>query len=419
MTPELAVFAYPWDFASLGVVDTATEIADLGVNRLMIAVAYHSIETITPRARNAVHLTPEANVAHLPLPMRQFSAIAPRLGRLATDRPNLFAEITESASRRGVARSAWTIGMHNSALAQQHPDCAIVNCFGDRSSHYLCPAAPESADYVTTLCNSIAGTGYFDEIFLESLSYGLVGHGHPHELWAIRLDPLQRWLLSLCFCRSCARRAEAENIDVDGLRRWVCDYLNDSWNAPTYYDQASEDDSAAASVLVSNESLYRFSRMRCAVVTELAGRIRGITHASDVRLNMASAVWVRPPSMNWMEGIDLVALREVTDRIAIMPYHEDAAEVARDVAFALRHIPAGSLQVLQTVWTGQQPDSSALQRKVRLAMTAGVTSFGIYNYAAAPAAALETIRNLASQLQAKPDGGGGHEQTTAEESRNL
>lgn len=405
MNPELAVFAYPWDFASQGVDAVVGEIADVGANRLMIAAAYHSIETITPRARGAVHITPEANVAHVPVALGRFGTITPRPGRLATERPDLFADIAESSASRSLSMSAWTIGLHNSALAQQHPGSAIVNCFGDVSAHYLCPAAPDSAEYVTSLCDGIARTGYFDEIFLESLSYGLVGHGHPHELWAVRLDSLQRWLLSLCFCDSCIRRAGAGNIDVLRLRGWVRDYLHASWNTQTYYDQAPEDDFAAAAELLSNEELYRFSRMRCDVITELGGRIRDVIHVSNVRLNMASAVWVRPPSMNWMEGIDLVRLHDVADRIAIMPYHAKAADVARDIAFALRQISTDRLQVLQTVWTGQQPDGSALQRKLHVAMKAGIASFGIYNFAAAPAAALDTIRELAAQLRVGPVGG--------------
>ena len=76
---QLTMYAYPWDIAWNGVETTVSRLRDLGCNRLAMAVAYHSAETIAPARSVRVQVTAEANVAHLALPA-QFSESCPRAG---------------------------------------------------------------------------------------------------------------------------------------------------------------------------------------------------------------------------------------------------------------------------------------------------------------------------------------------------
>src|SRR5690606_2370599 len=103
--------------------------------------------------------------------------------------------------------------------------------FGDRFTHGLCPANPRSRDYARELVAGLGSTGLFDRMFVESVSYLLYGHGHPHELWGARLDPTTRYLVSLCFCEHCESAGRDRGVDVPALRARVAAELGRTWNA--------------------------------------------------------------------------------------------------------------------------------------------------------------------------------------------
>lgn len=154
------------------------------------------------RRGRSVHQAVEANVAHLALPAR-FSGIAIRSGQLVAEAPGLAERLRAAADNEGLRLTAWAVVCHNSELACRYPGSALENCFGDRSTHGLCPSHPSVRQYILELCTGILETGIFDELFVESVAYMLAGHGHPHELWAVRDDPATRYFRSLCFCQAC------------------------------------------------------------------------------------------------------------------------------------------------------------------------------------------------------------------------
>jgi hypothetical protein len=226
------MFAYPWDIDLDGPEAVAADLARRGVTRVAVAAAYHSAEVITPRRTRRVVTTPDANTAHMPLAKDAFSGVALSPSRLARERPNLFPTLADAAAGHGLRLTGWVVTLHNSSLAEAHPGLAIESCFGDRSNHGLCPANPVVATYATELVAAVAATGYFDRLFVESATYLLVGHGHPHELWGVRLDARTRLLSSLCFCRYCTRRGTDEGIDVEALRARCAERLHTTWNGP-------------------------------------------------------------------------------------------------------------------------------------------------------------------------------------------
>src|SRR3546814_12350730 len=125
-----------------------------------------------------------------------------------------------AAVAAGVAVDGWVIAFHNTDLATANPEAAIENCFGDHFTHGLCPSSPAARTYAMELLAAASGTGLFERVLVESLSYLLVGHGHPPELWGARLDATTRYLLSLCFCPSISeeRRVGKEGVSTCKFR---------------------------------------------------------------------------------------------------------------------------------------------------------------------------------------------------------
>ncbi len=389
---EFGMFAYPWDIAESGPEAFVEQLAEYGVNRLYVATCYHSAEIIVPTRRHRVVVHAEANVAHVPLPSSTFRDLAIPAGSMATENPQLFERLAIAARSHQIQLSAWTIAFHNSRLAGLNPESAIENCFGDRSEHGLCPANRRSVMLATDMVGGLAATGLFESVLLESLSYLLVGHGHPHELWGVRLDTLTRYLLSICFCPSCLRLGGEQGIDGVALRSVIADELHRTWNHPLSMSRNPDDGTELTSRLVLDEDFAAWARMRCSVVTNLARIVTDQAHDSDVTLELSAAVWGRPASLNWTEGIDIRSSASIADRFLLESYYPDQGEVARELDHAVSLADPQKLAMVQTLWPEHHGSLAGLLAKIGLALDAGIESISLYNYAMAPEPIRDWIR---------------------------
>lgn len=400
---ELTMYAYPWDIAWSGVEATVAQVRGLGCNRLAVAVAYHSAEIIAPGRSENVQVAAEANVAHFPLPVT-FSDLALTPGRLVSSYPDLGPQLKRSADGQGLRLTAWTVVMHNSTLASQRPDCALRNCFGDRSTHALCPSNPVARQYALELCQGVLELDVFDELFVESVAYLLSGHGHPHELWAVRNDPATRYLLSLCFCEACVEAGQTRGIDVESLRAWCAKELRRTWNSGLALLRDADCGDELTGLFLAQPDLFAWAQLRCDLICELVSQIAALASSRQVRLSAGLGVWARPAPLGWMEGVEPRRLAQVVDRLVAMPYYPSIGAVARDLDHYLASVEASKLHIAQTLWPSHHGGPEVLLAKVRAATEAGVSSFGLYNLAMAPGAVLPWVRQLAEMLGTTAEG---------------
>ncbi|MEJ8646277.1 hypothetical protein WKI68_43590 [Streptomyces sp. MS1.HAVA.3] len=89
---------------------------------------------------------------------------------------------------------------------RDHPDLVRRNAFDEPYHYALCPRAPQVADYCATLVHEVALLGEADGLILEAAGPLGVDHGGHHDKTEFaQWTPVQRELLSLCFCASCQR----------------------------------------------------------------------------------------------------------------------------------------------------------------------------------------------------------------------
>jgi hypothetical protein len=394
---QLSIYAYPWDIAWDGVDSTVAFIRRLGCNRMAVAVVYHSAEVIAPRRSERTQVAAEPNVAHLAIPAH-FSDLALGHGTLATAHAALASDLGRSAQRQGIGLTAWTVVMHNSTLARNRPDCALRNCFGDFSTHALCPANAAARRYAVELCQAVLSLEVFDELFVESVAYLLAGHGHPHELWAVRNDPASRYLLSLCFCDACLEEGRRRGIDGVALKDWTSRELRRTWNSGLSLLRDPDCGDELAGYLLSRPDLFAWSQMRCDVVADLVGDISEVARHYQARLSAGLGVWARPAPLGWMEGVEPRRLAQVADSLVAMPYYVSTGAVTRDLDHYLGSVEAHKLHLAQTLWPAHHSSSEVLLAKVRAAYEAGVSSFSLYNLVTAPDPVLPWVNEVADLL---------------------
>lgn len=390
------MFAYPWDLTDRQPDSIMAELAGLGVDRLALAVVYHSAQTIAPRRRQAVHTEIDTAVAHVPFGRNSFADLCPEAGPLASRDPGLLWRLATAAGEHGVRLTAWAVALHNSFLARSRPEAALRNAFGDSSTHGLCPANPDVRRYVHDLAAAAAALGCFDEILMENVAYLLAGHGHPHELHGVRLDPTTNLLLSLCFCDSCLTEGAARDIDGPGLRAWVATELARTWNGPLALSRRADEGAELSGLLVAQPDLLGWVQMRRSVVTSLLAEVTARTKGPAV--TTTGAIWSRPAALSWLEGVDLGALARATAGITITPYYQALADVTRDLDHVLAFAPAESIRMAQTLWPRHHGGLDGLLAKIDAAIYSGIGRIALYNYGLAPAAALTWAREVANLI---------------------
>lgn len=400
---EVSMFIYPWDLLHEGVPAVIDEVATRGVTRLEIATAYHSAEIISPRRQHDVVTTAEANSCHLPLPEATFSNAAIPPSAIAREHPDLFERLALSAREAGVAVSAWAVAFHNTSLATSRPDLAIQNCFGDPFTHGLCPANPAARRYAVELIGGIASSGLFDRVLVESLSYLLYSHGHPHELWGVRMDPTTRYLLSLCFCRHCVAAAAECGIDAGALRVAVRETLTRSWNTAFPAGRDEDDGNELASLHQVWPELAAYTAMRMDTVTSLTEEVVAAVRTTGTKVDVSAAVWGRPAFTNWVEGVNIAQTMRVADGFVLESYFPSAAQVAREIdhTLALSSLATdepADLAVALTLWSSHSPTRADFLDKVRTVRESGASRLSLYNYATASAATMEWVSDAVAEM---------------------
>ena len=143
-----AAFLYPWDV--VGDPDAAARIADLGVQQVTLASAYHSTRALTPRhPRHRIVTAEHAAVLYPPDAARW-------AGRALRPYPagDWAARRRVRRGRRGAGRtpgSTCTPGWSSRTTpgwARSIRDTSVVNAYGDRYPWAPCIAQPEVRAYL-------------------------------------------------------------------------------------------------------------------------------------------------------------------------------------------------------------------------------------------------------------------------------
>lgn len=211
----VGVYLYPWDAA--GDAGCAERIAGLGVDRVLLAAAYHTVRALTPSHPAHKVVTADHSAVYYRPDRARWSGheVQPAV---ATWAPGAFHEGAQALRGAGLKVYAWTVLTHNQRLGTIHPEISVVNAFGDRYPWALCAANPRVREYAATLAAEVAELPEVDGIELESCGWYGFEHLHAHDkTGSSALAPQVRELLSLCFCSAC----ESEYADAAVAPKWL------------------------------------------------------------------------------------------------------------------------------------------------------------------------------------------------------
>jgi hypothetical protein len=377
---DSSIFCFATDLADEGIETVLDNVQHRGgLGGVTVAAAYHEGRDVFPHNPvRKVRFLEGGAVFFPPGPALRAARLQPPV----SDAAHVLPELVAVAGRRGLAVRAWTVFLHNGALAAAHPECAPENAFGDRYVTELCPANPDARAYARALAADIAALGV-SGICSEALHYLGLEHGYAHERYFVPLGPRTRYLLGLCFCEHCLAAARAAGVDGDSVRRGACEAIEDAFAGDDPGGEPERDE---------------YARVREQVVTSLVAEVAeaaGETPFEFIELSGAVKGYVdgRPtgapaPSIAWQLGVDVEAVARAGDGIEAIGYAADPERIRGD----LDAYGDAAVSVILRPSTPDCDSAEDLRAKVGLARERGLRRADFYHYGLMRLDALDWIR---------------------------
>ena len=366
---NLSVWTYPWDAADEGIDQVLETVRDeAGCNAISLATAYHELSQVRPHARGARTYIGEGGVIYFRPNLGLYGRIKPTVSRLV-DEIDVPRRMSERVAALGMDLNSWTVLNYHVRHAAAYPDCAVHTAFGDRLPHAVCPAHPDVREYSVALCADTVSACDLRVIELESPGFLAFRHnkaGAPLGAWG-------EYLLSLCFCDSCIRRAGAGGAAArDLVRGELLRIMEGDSDLPP-------NTTVAGGLAAWRDAHPRFAAYldsRTETVASLVGEIHeAVARESDTKVVIQGGPF---------EGfLDAKAMKEIVARIEgllVAVYNETPEQAAATVARGKELAGDGELIVGVQTHHPEAPSSDAWRSKVRACIDGGATGLNFYNY---------------------------------------
>jgi hypothetical protein len=383
-----SIFAFATDLADEGIETVLDNIQRRGgLGGITVAAAYHEGRDVFPHnpVRKVRFL--EGGAIFFPPSARGWQGV--RLQPPVSEVAGVLPALVPAAAARELAVRAWTVFLHNGALAEAHPECAPENAFGDRYVTDLCPANPDVRAFACALAADVARLGVAS-ICAESLHFHGLEHGYAHERYFVPLGPTARYLLGLCFCRHCLAAAGAEGEAARGFARRELERIFAGGAEEPVEELERERLGELEGYLVAREETVRSLVAEVARAAREEGALLEFVDPSGAAKGYATGRPTGAPAraIAWQLGIDVDAVAAACDGIEAIGYAHDPGRLRFDldaygeavVSVALRPMPPDC----------DSPDN--LRSKVELARTLGLRRVDFYHYGFMRLDALDWIR---------------------------
>ncbi|MFF3952651.1 hypothetical protein ACFYY1_05545 [Streptomyces sp. NPDC001890] len=389
---KTSAFLYPWDV--IGDPDAAARVADLGVQQVTLAAAYHSTRALTPRHPGHRIVTAEHAAVLYPPDATRWAGRRLRpyeQSWVASDDP--FAEAAEALAAAGLEVHTWVVLAHNSRLGAEHPDTCVVNAYGDRYPWAPCIAGAGVRAYLTTLAAEAAVRGGARGTELESCGWYGFAHLHAHDKIAgVGLGDAAQYLMSLCFCPDCRTGYAGHGLDPDGLAAAVRAALEPVWAGAG----SPETGRAGIEKLLGAELTDATLRWRGKVARTLQeSAVAAVRAAAGPGFQVLLHADPEPHRTGANVGVDPEHILSVADGVVLPCTGGDAAREAVLGPFAGR---AGVLAANFSVVTGMGGSPATLERDAAHAASHGAGQLRLYHAGLASVPDLRAVAGALSRL---------------------
>ncbi|MFD5781397.1 hypothetical protein [Streptomyces sp. NPDC126933] len=389
---KTSAFLYPWDVT--GDPDAAARIADLGVQQVTLASAYHSTRALTPRhprhrvvtAEHAAVLYPPDESRWAERDLRPYAAGAWAPG-------DAYGEAAEALAGAGLDVHSWVVLAHNSRLGAERPDTSVVNAYGDRYPWAPCIARPAVAAYLVELAAEAAVRPGARGTELESCGWYGLAHLHAHDKIAgVGLGDAAHYLMSLCFCADCRAGYAGLGADPDELGCAVRRALEPVWATGS----AEAGRTAVEKLLGADLAAVTFDWRGGSARTLQESAVAAVRAAAEPGFQVLLHADPAPYRTGANAGVDPAHILGVADGV-VLPCTGGAAE-AMLTPFADHRSESSVLAANFTVVSGMGGSPGTLAEDAARAEALGATELRLYHAGLASDADLTSVAAGLSHL---------------------
>ncbi len=384
------MWIYPWDIIDIGVDEVLDEVmTEAKVGGLSIATAYHAGRFLQPRSPRRKVYFPEDGTVYFEPDAKAYreSLLKPVVSSVVSEGRDILRELEGRRRKRGFTLNGWTVCLHNTRLGMLHPEATTRNAYGDSNYYNLCPSNPLNVSYLAALVKDLTSRYSLDSVELESPNFMGFAHEYHHEKDGVGLTDYGDFLMSLCFCDDCMKKARDCGVDAKAAQDTVRRLLDQVLERET---PISDPGFVARGIdgFADHAALRGFLAWRFTPVTELCSGLRAAASPSTA-VYFLSLVTQRA----WLHGIDIGAIGRVCDGLVVCAYDSPAPKVARDIAEAYHTMPADRyLSAGFRVFHPETRGPDDLRAKVTEAVRVGAKGLNFYNFGLIPRARLAWVR---------------------------
>ena len=379
--PDLSasMWIYLWDLVDEGYEPVLRRLSENRLTGISMATAYHAGKFLEPHdPRRKVIFTEDGTVYFKP-DWKRYGRIHPRVNSLVKAGQGL-ETAKRFADKMGLTTRAWVVCCHNTPLGTQFPDIACEDAFGDKLFHNLCPSNDDVRKYVRTLVSDIASHGV-DAVELEALQFQGYAHGYHHEREGIELTIAARFLLGLCFCPSCVRRARAAHLDLTPVRRFTKQIL-EKW----FSDPAATAEIYPTIDKLPSDLFEPMLEWRKSVITSFLEELKDSSRSTRLR----QLVSIDPLAQK-IVSVDPGAAAKMTGGVLALGYVKDGAALRKQLESLQATVGSASITLGFQVGLPESGGKKEFLDRMATARSLGITSFNFYNYGFIPLQNLQWI----------------------------
>ncbi|MDP2884921.1 MAG: hypothetical protein Q8P51_07870 [Ignavibacteria bacterium] len=375
-----SMWIYLWDLVDEGYEKVLRNLSENGLTSISLATAYHAGKFLAPHnPKRKVVFLEDGTVYFKPDP-KMYGRIHPRINSLVKAGHGL-EKAKKAADKFGFKTRAWVVCCHNTPLGMTYPDIASESAFGDKLYHNLCPSNDDVRRYIRSLVSDIASHGV-DAIELEALQFQGYAHGYHHEREGIELNSAARFLLGLCFCPSCIKRAQSTRLDLAPIRRFTKQTL-EAWFA----DPAATAEKYPALDKLPSDLFDPMLEWRKSVISSFVEEVAVGGRGSKLR-QMVSV----DPLARKLVSVDPAASAKVTGGILALGYVKDGVALLEPLKSLQASIGRAKITLGLQVGLPESGGKKEFLSKISTAKELGVNSFNFYNYGFIPSQNLTWIK---------------------------
>jgi hypothetical protein len=376
-----SMWTYLWDLVDEGYDNVLRNLAENKLTSISLATAYHAGKLLEPHnpKRRVVFL--EDGTVYFRPNSKIYGRIHPKVNSLVSSGHGL-EKVKIAADRMGLHTRAWVVCCHNTPMGMTYPDITNEDAFGDKLYHNLCPSNEDVRRYIRSLVADIA-SHRVDTIELEALEFQEYSHGFHHEMEAIELNPTAKFLLSVCFCPACFKRAKSADVDLVPIRAFVRTTLEAWFTDPEATAQKYPDLDRLPSDLFEPMLAWRET-----VVSSFLEEVEESAGVTKVR-QMAQI----DPVARRLTGINPAASAKVAGGVLVLGYVKDGLTLRAPLQDVQNLIGTGEITLGLQVGLPESGGKKEFLQKISVAEQLGIRSFNFYNYGLIPRHNLTWIRD--------------------------